>query len=89
MKQILLSRLSFRKRTGESFSITVSRSGGMDFTDESSIRSIIRESQADLIVNPAAYTKVNVAETEKELAFAINVNAPQIIEEEAKALNIP
>ena len=61
----------------------------MDFSDESAIRSIIRESQADLIVNPAAYTKVDLAETEKELAFSINEKAPRIIAEEAKALNIP
>jgi dTDP-4-dehydrorhamnose reductase len=61
----------------------------MDFSDESAIRSIIRVSQADLIVNPAAYTKVDLAETEKELAFSINEKAPRIIAEEAKALNIP
>jgi dTDP-4-dehydrorhamnose reductase len=61
----------------------------MDFTDESSIRSVIRESQADLIINPAAYTKVDLAEIEKKLAFAINGKAPRIIAEEAKALNIP
>jgi dTDP-4-dehydrorhamnose reductase len=61
----------------------------MDFSDESSIRSVIRESQADLIINPAAYTKVDFAETEKELAFAINEKAPRILAEEAKALNIP
>jgi dTDP-4-dehydrorhamnose reductase len=61
----------------------------MDFSDESAIRSIIRESQADLIVNPAAYTKVDLAETERELAFSINERAPRIIAEEAKTLNIP
>lgn len=61
----------------------------MEFSDESSIRSIIRENKADLIINPAAYTKVDLAETEKDLAFVINEKAPRIIAEESKELNIP
>ncbi len=61
----------------------------MDFTNESAIRRIIRDKKPDLIVNPAAYTEVDRAEIEKELAFAINEKAPRIIAEEAKALNIP
>ena len=61
----------------------------MDLSDESVIRRIIRDKKPDLIINPAAYTEVDLAETEKELAFAINEKAPRIIAEEAKALNIP
>ena len=61
----------------------------MDLSNESTIRRIIRDKKPDLIVNPAAYTEVDRAENEKELAFAINEKAPRIIAEEAKALNIP
>ena len=61
----------------------------MDLSDESAIRRIIRDKKPDLIINPAAYTEVDLAETEKDLAFAINEKAPLILAEEAKALNIP
>ncbi len=50
------------------------------------IRSIIREVQPDLIINPAAYTNVDKAESEPELAMIINGVAPGVIAEEAKRL---
>jgi dTDP-4-dehydrorhamnose reductase len=59
----------------------------MNLADESSIRNTIRAIQPNLIVNPAAYTAVDKAETEIELATAINGNAPQIIAEEAEKIN--
>jgi dTDP-4-dehydrorhamnose reductase len=61
----------------------------MDLSEESTIRRIIRDKKPDLIINPAAYTAVDKAEVEKEMAFVINEKAPRIIAEEAKALNIP
>jgi dTDP-4-dehydrorhamnose reductase len=61
----------------------------IDLSDESVIRRIIRDKKPDLIINPAAYTAVDKAEVEKEMAFVINEKAPRIIAEEAKALNIP
>ncbi|HEY9649894.1 MAG TPA: sugar nucleotide-binding protein, partial [Coleofasciculaceae cyanobacterium] len=58
----------------------------MDLAEPDSIRRIIREVQPDLIVNPAAYTAVDKAESEPELAMAINGIAPGVIAEEAKHL---
>lgn len=55
----------------------------LDLTDEDAIRRIIREIKPDLIINPAAYTAVDKAESEPELANAVNVNAPRTIAEEA------
>jgi dTDP-4-dehydrorhamnose reductase len=43
----------------------------------------------DLIVNAAAYTAVDRAETEQELAYKINALAPQILAEVAKKRDIP
>ena len=51
----------------------------MDLTEESAIRRIIRDKKPDLIINPAAYTAVDKAEVEKEMAFVINEKAPRII----------
>lgn len=59
---------------------------GMDLASPDSIRSAIREAKPDLIVNPAAYTAVDKAESEPELAMAINGVAPGIMAEEAKRL---
>ncbi len=59
---------------------------GMDLANPDSIRSAIRTIRPDLIVNAAAYTAVDKAESEPELAMAINGIAPGIMAEEAKRL---
>jgi dTDP-4-dehydrorhamnose reductase len=41
------------------------------------------------IINAAAYTAVDKAESERELAFAINADAPRALAEAAKALAVP
>ena len=56
----------------------------MDLSDPDSIRRAVREAAPDLIVNAAAYTAVDQAESEAELALAINGAAPGILAEEAK-----
>lgn len=58
----------------------------MDLADPDSIRRIIREARPDIIVNAAAYTAVDKAESEPDLAMAINGVAPGIMAEEAKRL---
>ena len=59
----------------------------MDLSDPDSIRRTIREVRPHLIVNSAAYTAVDKAESEPDLAMAINGVAPGIMAEEAKRLN--
>ncbi len=60
----------------------------LDLTKAHDIRRIVREIKPDLIINPAAYTAVDKAESEPELAHAINVIAAQILAEEAARLNV-
>ena len=55
----------------------------LDLTDQNAIRRAVVAIQPDLIINPAAYTAVDKAESESELAYAINAVAPQILAEEA------
>jgi dTDP-4-dehydrorhamnose reductase len=55
----------------------------LDLTDQSAIRRAVQTIQPDLIINPAAYTAVDKAESEPELAYAINAIAPQVLAEEA------
>ena len=59
---------------------------GMDLANPDSIRAAIREIRPNLIINAAAYTTVDKAETEPDLAMAINGVAPGIMAEEAKKI---
>ena len=59
----------------------------LDLTKSHDIRRIVRDIKPDLIINPAAYTAVDKAESEPELAYAINATAAQILAEEVARLN--
>jgi len=61
----------------------------LDLSNTHNIRQVVRELKPNLIINPAAYTAVDKAESEPELAFAINGTAPQILAEEAARLMLP
>ena len=60
-----------------------------DLTNLDQLRRIIDQHQPELIINPAAYTKVDQAEDEPELAFKINRDAPKVMAEKAREYNIP
>ena len=47
------------------------------------LRDIIREHRPDLIVNATAYTNVDKAESQRDLAFAVNATSPTMMAEEA------
>ncbi|NOX09301.1 MAG: dTDP-4-dehydrorhamnose reductase [Gammaproteobacteria bacterium] len=59
----------------------------LDLSDSDNIRSVIREIKPDIIINAAAYTAVDKAEEEQDLAHQINGIAPGVMAEEAQALN--
>ena len=60
-----------------------------DLTISDQIRQVIDQHQPNLIINPAAYTKVDQAEDEPELAFKINWDAPKVMAEKAREYHIP
>ncbi len=61
----------------------------LDLADADLIRQQVRAHRPSLIINAAAHTAVDLAESEPDSAFAINAIAPGILAEEAKALGIP
>lgn len=61
----------------------------LDLAHPERIAEQVRAIAPDLIINAAAHTAVDQAESEPELAFAINATAPGIFAEEAKRLGIP
>lgn len=58
----------------------------MDLADPDAIRRTVRDINPDVIVNPAAYTAVDKAEDDAELAMAVNGVAPGVLAEEALRL---
>lgn len=56
----------------------------LDLADADAIVDAVRDHAPELIVNAGAYTAVDRAEQERELAFSINARAPGILAEEAK-----
>ena len=51
----------------------------LDVCDPAAIRAAVGGSAADLVVNAAAYTAVDLAEQQAELAFAVNAAAPEVL----------
>jgi len=60
--------------------------GQLDLSNPSDIRRTIREVRPQLIVNAAAYTAVDQAETDETTAQAVNAEAPGVMAEEAKKI---
>ena len=58
----------------------------LDLNDVQAIRRVIRETRPEVIVNAAAYTAVDKAETERDAATQTNAVAPGVMGEEAKRL---
>lgn len=58
----------------------------IDFTNPDSIVRTVRDARPELIVNAAAYTAVDKAESEPDLCRQINAEAPRLLAEEARRL---
>jgi len=71
---------------GEVVALGHTGEAALDLTNPQTIRNILRDTRPDLVVNAAAYTNVDHAENEPELALSINGHAPGVMAEEAKRL---
>jgi dTDP-4-dehydrorhamnose reductase len=60
--------------------------GGLDLGDSEQIRRVVRELSPALVVNAAAYTAVDSAESDVVTAMRLNAEAPDILAQEAKRL---
>jgi dTDP-4-dehydrorhamnose reductase len=58
----------------------------LDLANADAVVACVRQALPQLIVNAAAYTAVDRAESERDAAFAVNARAPGILAEEAKRL---
>jgi len=58
----------------------------LDLADLNQVRQVVRDVKPELIVNPAAYTAVDKAETDVDACMRANAEAPGVMAEEAKKL---
>jgi len=58
----------------------------INFTDQDALRQLVAGTRPNVVVNAAAYTAVDKAETERELCREINAVAPGVLAEEARKL---
>jgi len=63
--------------------------GGVDITIEEDVRKVITDSNANFVVNCSAYTNVEKAEEERNIAFEVNTHAPKYMALVCKELDIP
>jgi len=61
----------------------------LNLENSDAIRAFIEKIKPDMIINAAAYTDVDKAETGIELAYKVNTEAPKVLAEKASQLNIP
>ncbi len=61
----------------------------LDLVDRASIRAVLSQIKPDMIVSAAAFTAVDKAESEEELALVVNAEGPTAIAEVAKELGVP
>lgn len=58
----------------------------LDLSDLDQVRRVVQEVKPSLIVNPAAHTAVDKAESERDLAMRLNAEVPAVLAEAAKQL---
>jgi dTDP-4-dehydrorhamnose reductase len=81
-----LGRELERAFTGVGPVVAVDRES-VDLADADQTRALVRRAAPDIILNAAAYTAVDRAESEREIAYAINEQAPRVLAEEALERN--
>lgn len=92
MKRILLTGRSgqvgweLQRALAASSQLTALDSTALNLADADAIRRTLRDLRPDIIINPAAYTAVDKAESEPDLAMAVNGIAPGVLGEEAQKL---
>jgi dTDP-4-dehydrorhamnose reductase len=63
------------------------RRGDVDLLQPAALAACVRDLRPDVIVNAAAYNAVDRAETERDLAFAVNAEAPAALAAAARAID--
>lgn len=71
------------------FSVVGLGSEELDITNQQQVSTIMKLHQPNLIINAAAYTAVDKAESDPEAAFSVNGSAVELLAKAANKANIP
>lgn len=77
--------LNLRLQTA-GYAVTALSRQQLDFSDLPAVRELVRQCQPRWIINAAAYTAVDKAEQEVQLAQTLNADLPALLAEEAKRI---
>jgi dTDP-4-dehydrorhamnose reductase len=69
---------------GSEYPVTALSSSDLDLVNTKAIRECIQSTRPEIVINAAAYTAVDKAESEPDLAHAVNCHAPAVLAEELK-----
>lgn len=72
-----------RRLGGQAVDIATAR---LDVTDADAVRKLLRDNEIDTVINCAAYTAVDAAETHADEARLLNVEAPRILADSVRDL---
>ena len=77
----------FRDRLPDNWELIATDSSSLDITDADAVRNMVQSFQPDAIVNTAAYTAVDRAETNVPAAFAVNAAAVHNLADAARSVH--
>jgi dTDP-4-dehydrorhamnose reductase len=77
---------AIRASAGADLTVLAPSSRDVSLTDPIALRDFIVKQRPDVVVNAAAYTKVDDAETQRDAAFAINGTAPGVMAEASRSV---
>ena len=78
-----------RRGAGKGFDILALDRATLDITDQSAVNREVSGSETSVVVNAAAYTSVDQAELESELAFGVNRDGPANLSSACAEAGIP
>ncbi|MCH8256464.1 MAG: dTDP-4-dehydrorhamnose reductase [Proteobacteria bacterium] len=78
-----------RKAPGYGFDVIATDIGNLDITDIGAIRRLQGKHQAEIFINAAAYTAVDKAESEQQLAHDVNALGAKNLATVARECNLP
>ena len=61
----------------------------LDITDADNVRQVLAREQPDIVINTAAYTQVDQAESDRQAAYSVNQGGPANLAETCQSLSIP
>ena len=67
--------------------VTYTTSKDLDIRDEKAVHAFVQTCNPDLIINAAAHTAVDLCESDRENAYAINANGPKYLAMAAKEID--